>query len=144
MHTNQNRHLNKLIIIIIMLLHQHGYPRPSIATPPNRPLLPAGLQSYIPYWHGAAVWRFGLVVLLLLVHVKISQSSALTITTRWHPASVDLQKQKLPESEVCCSCGPLRWNQRKRKQRQIFGLYLRIEKLWNIVRGWGHYKSNFI
>ena len=37
---------------------------------PYRPLLPAGLQSYIPYRHRAAVCRFELVVLPLLVHVK--------------------------------------------------------------------------
>ena len=55
--------------IYIMSHHQHGYPWPSLATPPNRPLLPVGLQDYILYWHRAAVCRFDLVVLLLLVHV---------------------------------------------------------------------------
>ena len=58
------------IIIIIMSHHQHGYPWPSIDTPLYRSLLPAGLQSYIPYRHRAAVRRFYLVVLPLLVHVK--------------------------------------------------------------------------
>ena len=39
--------------------------RPSLATPPYCPLLPAGLQSYIPYQHRAAVCRFELDVLPL-------------------------------------------------------------------------------
>ena len=59
-------------IIIILSCHQHGYPWPSLATPHNRLLLPAGLQVYIPYRHRAAVCRFELVVLPLLVHVKES------------------------------------------------------------------------
>ena len=60
------------IIIIIISRHQHGYPWPSLATPPYRTLLPAGLQGYIPYRHIAAVCRFVLVFLPLLVHVKES------------------------------------------------------------------------
>ena len=56
--------------IIIMLRYQHGYLWPSLATPPYRPLLPAGLQSHIPYQHRATVCRFELVVPLLFVHVK--------------------------------------------------------------------------
>ena len=61
---------NIIIIIIIMSRYQHGYPWPSLATPPYRPLLPVGLQEYIPYLHRAAVCRFELVVLPLLSHVK--------------------------------------------------------------------------
>ena len=57
-------------IIIIMSRHQHGYTWASLATPPYRPLLSAGLQGNIPYRHRAAVCRFELVVLPLLVHVK--------------------------------------------------------------------------
>ena len=38
--------------------------------PPYRPLLLAGLRGYTLYWNRAVVCRFGLVVLLLLVHVK--------------------------------------------------------------------------
>ena len=52
-------------IIIIMSRHQHGYPWPSLATPPYRRLLPEGLQNYIPYRHRAAVSRFELVILPL-------------------------------------------------------------------------------
>ena len=37
---------------------------------PIVPLLPAGLQGYIPHRHRAAVCRFELIVLPLLVHVK--------------------------------------------------------------------------
>ena len=58
------------ILIIIMSRHQCGYPRSSFATPPYRPLLPTGFQGYILYLHRAAVCRFELVVLLLLIHVK--------------------------------------------------------------------------
>ena len=58
--------------IIIMSCDLHGYPWPSLATPPYCQLLPAGLQGYIPYWHRAAVCSFGLLVLLLLVLVKRS------------------------------------------------------------------------
>ena len=60
----------KIIIIIIMSRHQYGYPWPSLATPPYRPLLPTGLQDYIPYRHRAALCRFLLVILPLLVHGK--------------------------------------------------------------------------
>ena len=59
-----------IIIIIIMSRYQHGYPWPSLATPPDRPLLPADPQGYIPYQHRAAVCKFELVVLPLHVHVK--------------------------------------------------------------------------
>ena len=38
-----------LIIIIIMSCRQHGYPWPSLATPPYRSSLLAGLQGYIPW-----------------------------------------------------------------------------------------------
>ena len=57
-------------IIIIVSRHQHGYPWPSLATPPYHSLLRLDLLDYIPYQHGAVVCRFGLVFLLLLVHVK--------------------------------------------------------------------------
>ena len=40
-----------------MSCHQRGYPRPSLATPPYRTLLPAGFQGYIPYRHRTAVCR---------------------------------------------------------------------------------------
>ena len=46
-----------IIIIIIISRYQHGYPWPSLATPPYRPTLPAGLHGYIPYRHRAAVCR---------------------------------------------------------------------------------------
>ena len=59
-----------IYIIIIMSCHQHGYPWPSLATPPYCPSLPAGPQGYIPYLHRAAVCRFKLVTLPLLGHVK--------------------------------------------------------------------------
>ena len=59
-----------IIVIIIMSHHQHGYPWPSLATPPYRPLLPADDQGYIPNRHITAVCRFELVVQLFLVHVK--------------------------------------------------------------------------
>ena len=58
------------LYIIIMLHNQHKYPWPSLTPLPYRPLLPAGPQGYIPYWHRAAVCRFELVVLPLLTHVK--------------------------------------------------------------------------
>ena len=45
---------------------------PFLATLPYRPLLPAGLLGYIPYQHRAALYRFELVVLSMLVHVKVS------------------------------------------------------------------------
>ena len=44
---------------------------PDILSPlPYRPLLPAGLQDYIPYRHRAAICMFELVILPLYVHVK--------------------------------------------------------------------------
>ena len=58
-----------IIIIIIMSCRQHGYPRPSLSTSPNRSSRLADLQSYIPYPHIAAVCMFELVVLLLLSHM---------------------------------------------------------------------------
>ena len=57
-------------LIIIISCYHHRYPWPSLATPPYHPLLPVGLQGYIPYRHWAAVCMFELVVLSLLVHVK--------------------------------------------------------------------------
>ena len=59
-----------IIIIIIMSCHEHGYPWPSLATPPNRSSLLVGPQGYIPYPHRAAVCRFKLVILLLLGHMR--------------------------------------------------------------------------
>ena len=53
------------ITIIFTSRHQHRYPWHSLVTPPSRPLLPTGLQGYIPYRHRAAVCRFELDVLLL-------------------------------------------------------------------------------
>ena len=55
---------------MIMSRYQHGYFWPSLATPPYCPLLPASPLGYIPYQHRAAVCRFELDVLPLLVHVK--------------------------------------------------------------------------
>ena len=56
--------------VIIILGHHRGYPWPSLAAPLYRSSLPAGPQGYIPYPHWAAVWRFVLVALLLLGHVR--------------------------------------------------------------------------
>ena len=42
----------------------------TLATPPYHPLLSANPQGYIPYRHRAAVCKFELDVLPLLVHVK--------------------------------------------------------------------------
>ena len=61
-----------VIIIIIMSRYQLGYLWPLLATPPYCPLLPADSQGYIPHRHRAAVCRFELDVLPLLVHVKES------------------------------------------------------------------------
>ena len=58
------------VFIIIMSCHQHGYPWPSLATPPYHSSLLAGLQGYIPYSHVAALCMFELVVLLFLGHMR--------------------------------------------------------------------------
>ena len=58
------------IDIIILLCHQHGYPWPSLATPPYRSSLLASPQGYVPYPHRATACRFKLVALLLLGHVR--------------------------------------------------------------------------
>ena len=50
--------------------YQHRYPWSSLATPPYRPLVPAGPQGYISYRHRATVCRFELVVLPWHVHEK--------------------------------------------------------------------------
>ena len=42
--SKKNSHL-----IIILSCHQHGYPLPTLATPPYRSSLPVGPQGYIPY-----------------------------------------------------------------------------------------------
>ena len=57
-------------VIIILSRHQRGYTWPSLATPPNRSLLPVGPQGYTLYPHRAAVCRFEQAVLLLHGHVK--------------------------------------------------------------------------
>ena len=59
-----------LIMIMIMLCCQHGYPWPSFATPPYRSLLLAGFQGYILYPHRAAICMFELAVLLLFGHMR--------------------------------------------------------------------------
>ena len=68
--THSRIHTHTHIYIIIMSRYQHGFPWPSLTTPPYRSLLPAGLRDFIPYRHIVAVCRFELVVLPLLVHVK--------------------------------------------------------------------------
>ena len=55
---------------IIMLRCQHISPWPSLATRLYRPSFLGGLLGYILYRHRAVVYRFQLVVLPLLVHVK--------------------------------------------------------------------------
>ena len=57
------------VIIIIMLRRLRGYPWPSLAISPYHSSPPAGLQSYIPCPHIAAVCKFVLVVPLLHIHV---------------------------------------------------------------------------
>ena len=59
-----------IVIIIIMSCRRHRYPWPSLATSPYHSSLLAGLQSYIPYPHIAAVCIFDLVVLLLHGHIR--------------------------------------------------------------------------
>ena len=59
-----------IIIIIIMSRYQHGYFLPSLNTPPYRLFLLADLPGYIQYRYIAAVCRFELVVLLLIVPVE--------------------------------------------------------------------------
>ena len=59
-----------IIIIIIMSCRQHRYPWPSLATPPYRSSLLVGPLGYLPYLHRAAVYRFELVALLLLGHMR--------------------------------------------------------------------------
>ena len=57
-------------------------PVPFSPLPPYRQLLPAGLQSYIPYQNRAAVCRFELVILPLLGHVEgVHWSSSLMISS---------------------------------------------------------------
>ena len=58
------------IYIYIMSCHQHGYPWPSLATPPYRSSLLVGPQGYILYPHRAAVCWFELIALLLLGYVR--------------------------------------------------------------------------
>ena len=48
----------------------HGYPWPSLATFPYRSSAPAGLLGYILCPHIAAVYKFGLVILLLFGHMR--------------------------------------------------------------------------
>ena len=85
-----------LIIIIIMLLHQHGYPRSFLATVLCRPLLPVGLQGFIPYRHRAAVCRFKLVVQNLFDHMKGSTGlHHLFSLARWESSS-------LPSGQSAC------------------------------------------
>ena len=62
--------LKIIIIIIILSCHQHGYPWPSLATPPYCSSLLAGPLAYIPYLHRAAVCRFEPVSLPLLGRVR--------------------------------------------------------------------------
>ena len=58
-----------IIIIIIISCWQHGYPWPSLATPPYRSSPLVGLQDNNLYPHIAVECTFVLVVLLLRGHV---------------------------------------------------------------------------
>ena len=62
-----------IYIYIILSCHRHGYSWPFLATYPYRSSLPVGPQGYTPHPHRAAVYRFELVALLLLGHVKGSR-----------------------------------------------------------------------
>ena len=67
---SQNCEYEYIIIIVIMLCCQHGFPWPSLTTRLYRPLLPGGLPGYILYRHSAVVCRYSPVVQTFLVHVK--------------------------------------------------------------------------
>ena len=60
------------ILIIIMSRSSHGFPWPSLVTRLYRPSVPEDPPGYILYRYKAVVDNFELVVLLLLVHVKVS------------------------------------------------------------------------
>ena len=60
---------SSLSFIIIISCWQHGYPWPSLATPPYRSSPEVGLQDNNLYPHIAAECTFVLVVLLLRGHV---------------------------------------------------------------------------
>ena len=64
-----------IIIIIIISLYQHGYPWPSLTTPPYRPLLLSGLQGYIPYRLRAVAYKFELARPCEGVHRSTSLTS---------------------------------------------------------------------
>ena len=70
----------KHIYIIIKLRYQHGYFRPSLATPPYRSLLLVGLPFYIQHLHRAAVCMFELDVLPLFCE-GVHRSTSLTSTS---------------------------------------------------------------
>ena len=74
--------------IIIMSCRQHGYPWPSLATPPSCSSLLVGPQGYILYPHRAAVCRFELVVLLLLGHMRGSIGEHHLWARPYSPSSV--------------------------------------------------------
>ena len=57
-------------LFIMMSRCKHGSPWPSLATRLYCPLFLVSLQGYILYQHRAVVYRFWLVVLPLLVHMK--------------------------------------------------------------------------
>ena len=57
-------------VIIIMSYRQHRSPWASLVTRLYHPSLPVGLQGYILYRHRAVVYRFELIVLPFVVHVK--------------------------------------------------------------------------
>ena len=63
-----------------MSCRQHGYPRPSLTTPPYRSSLLTGPQGNIPYPHRAAVCRFELVAMFFLGHRRtLLMSSSLLL-----------------------------------------------------------------
>ena len=63
--------------IIILSCHLHGYPSPSVSTPPYCSSLLVGPQGHNPYHHRAAVCRVELVALLLLGYVRESIGTSL-------------------------------------------------------------------
>ena len=99
-----------------MSRYQHGYFRPSFATSFYHSLVLPGPQSYIQYRHNAAVCRFELDILPLLVHVKVSQRST-SLTTTTDPLAAAAAKKQTTQRKPATPKTPTAPSPKKTKKK---------------------------
>ena len=121
-----------IIIIIIMSLCQHRYFWPSLAIPPYCPLLPAGLQGYIPYRYVGSSWTSCLCRPCEGVHMSTSLMSSSLLLQQCPACLVRLILivfvigGRGPYSRMLLLYGCTAWMLTKRLEKKLDGHYTRM------------------